>query len=272
MGTSPQNSPQLTGWTRDQKIQLALAIIAAITLIGWIVTIFYSSAQFQAATTKPQLEGAYSVQSGGRNDADAVAKSMLDEILKQASQASQQTPTTSYSDLLANILPYSKDIQASPSTVTVSIHNDGNSPATNIAFLISGTGKISTIQVDSLSKWQTTDGGINQNKVKGLIDRVSTDETIKITVEFAPVGTTDRAVWDIEQTPSLADGTVPDTQLPINFSNGLTFSINPNYPSPENKVRVEIASDQTPTRDLLEEKPRVMQASTCSTTTAPMTQ
>ena len=126
---------------------------------------------------------------------------IVEEFFQTVSRLSDENIGVSYVELLEVALPISRELSPAPIEVEVVIENIGIGTATNVSVSISWLGEITRIDAEALSGWTVIDGGEGEDQAVIQIERVTVDELVIVTVEYAAYSQAqDKLVLSIDPT------------------------------------------------------------------------
>ena len=247
------NSDDLPSKTRLRKIiPLPKWSWATIIPLGALVVgiLVYRQGQrdFELRSASPIFRTTSVYRDGERRGLVEARAEVVQEFFETLTRLSDESPSSSYDDLLQQILPLSRELSPAPITIDVEIANIGSKTATDVIVSVSWLGEIIEIDDDAISEVNIIDGGISDTQVIMQIDRMLVDETVRIAVEYAAYSQAeDRLILDMAAPYN--SGTAIFAYGPLSPSSDLSFpafriEVDPttvNYGA----IRVRIGSEQT---------------------------
>ena len=158
-----------------------------LTLILTIIAILIAYSQLSISRAKPILQGHYISQFIAREGIQEIGDSMVDELFSGIIEQGAIQENPQYANLIGDLLPISRTIQASPLEVIVIVENTGSKAAKNVSIALESTEKIASFSAESLSRWEIIDGGIGSNHITFSFERISKREIVIANVTYSPI-------------------------------------------------------------------------------------
>jgi hypothetical protein len=247
-----------TEWPVIRAVGAASTIL---TLLGLFISLSVatsSSSQTALVRTQVAIQAArprlttylYAEQSLGQIPIE-IDRALVDELFATVYRLAEETPGTRYSDLLESVLPITRTVPTGDVTVKLSVFNAEDVSATNAAVTIGWQFPIQSVEVQALSPWRITAGGVGSHNVSLSIDRIAGSELVVATVLFRPpadLSGTIRLQPTIGRRGAVASANVDSPSIAAWGSVAdLVFEFPSDVPpSSYASIYAQIATDQTP--------------------------